>query len=132
METSALADIGHVAKVIEACNSLGIQFALDDFGSGDSSLTYLKRLPAHTLKIDQIIVRDMLENPEDLAILEGIIGLAEAFRRLAIAEGWKRWRRVQCCLIWAANWRRASPLPGRCRRRTSLPGSEACAAARAG
>jgi diguanylate cyclase (GGDEF)-like protein len=87
METSALADIGHVAKVIEACNSLGIQFALDDFGTGDSSLTYLKRLPAHTLKIDQIIVRDMLEDPEDLAILEGIIGLSVAFRRLAIAEG---------------------------------------------
>ncbi|MFZ5482596.1 MAG: EAL domain-containing protein [Pseudomonadota bacterium] len=87
LETSALEDIAQVSTVIEACLALGIQFALDDFGTGYSSLTYLKRLPARVLKIDQSFVRDMLDDPEDLAILEGVLGLATAFRRLAVAEG---------------------------------------------
>ncbi|MDR3394592.1 MAG: EAL domain-containing protein [Parasulfuritortus sp.] len=87
LETSALQDVAQVSKVIEACRAFGLRFALDDFGTGYSSLTYLKRLPAQVLKIDQSFVHDMLDDPEDLAILEGVLGLASAFRRQAIAEG---------------------------------------------
>ncbi len=87
LETSALADITYVSAIILACREMGVGFALDDFGTGYSSLTYLKRLPADLLKIDQSFVRDMLDDPEDMAILEGILGLASAFRRRAIAEG---------------------------------------------
>jgi len=87
LETSALEDITRVSMVIEACRKLGVTFALDDFGTGYSSLTYLKRLAVTMLKIDQSFVRDMLEDPDDLTILEGVIGLATAFRRTAIAEG---------------------------------------------
>jgi len=87
LETSALEDIAHVSGVILACRELGVGFALDDFGTGYSSLTYLKRLPAGTLKIDQSFVRDMLDDPDDLAILDGVLGLSSAFRREAIAEG---------------------------------------------
>ncbi|MFZ5482868.1 MAG: EAL domain-containing protein [Pseudomonadota bacterium] len=87
LESSALEDVEHVSQVIEHCARIGVAFALDDFGTGYSSLTYLKRLPASTLKIDQSFVRDMLDDPEDLAILEGVLGLAGAFRRQAIAEG---------------------------------------------
>ncbi len=87
LETSALQDIAHVSGVILACHEMGVGFALDDFGTGYSSLTYLKRLPAGMLKIDQSFVRDMLEDPDDLAILDGVLGLASAFRRQAIAEG---------------------------------------------
>jgi EAL domain-containing protein (putative c-di-GMP-specific phosphodiesterase class I) len=64
-----------------------MRFALDDFGTGYSSLTYLKRLHVTQLKIDQSFVRDMLDDPDDLAILQGIIGLAAAFNREVIAEG---------------------------------------------
>jgi len=87
LETSAMEDIGHVSNVMTACRALGVGFALDDFGTGYSSLTYLKHLPAELLKIDQSFVRDMLDDPDDLAIVEGVIGLATAFRRNVIAEG---------------------------------------------
>jgi hypothetical protein len=64
-----------------------VSFALDDFGTGYSSLTYFKRLPARLLKIDQSFVRNMLRDREDLAIVDGIVGLTEAFQRKVIAEG---------------------------------------------
>ena len=87
LETSALEDLAGVSQLIEACREIGVMFALDDFGTGYSSLTYLKRLAVHQLKIDQSFVRDMLDDPDDLAILEGVLGLASAFRRQVIAEG---------------------------------------------
>ena len=87
LETSALADMAQVSQVIEDCRQIGVKFALDDFGTGYSSLTYLKRLRMEILKIDQSFVRDMLVDPDDLAILEGVIGLAGAFKREVIAEG---------------------------------------------
>ena len=87
LETSALQDMAQVSQVIEACAQMGVKFALDDFGTGYSSLTYLKRLRVELLKIDQSFVRDMLDDPDDMAILQGVIGLAGAFRRQVIAEG---------------------------------------------
>ncbi len=87
LETSALEDLEHVSNVIKACQDIGVKFALDDFGTGYSSLTYLKRLPVSTLKIDQSFVQDMLTDPDDLAIVEGVLSLATAFYRQAIAEG---------------------------------------------
>ncbi len=87
LETSALGNMEQVSQVIEDCAKIGVQFALDDFGTGYSSLTYLKRLRVALLKIDQSFVRDMLDDPDDLAILQGVIGLATAFKRQVIAEG---------------------------------------------
>ena len=60
---------------------IGIAFALDDFGAGYSSLTYLKRLSVAPLKIDQSFVRDMLDDPDDRTILGGVLGLASALHR---------------------------------------------------
>lgn len=87
LETSALEDIAQVSEQIRACQNLGVRFAIDDFGTGYSSLTYLKHLPIETLKIDRSFVHDMLEDSDDCAIVEGVIGLAKAFRREVIAEG---------------------------------------------
>lgn len=87
LENSALQDVGSASQVIEDCQLLGISFALDDFGTGYSSLTYLKRLRVAILKIDQSFVRDMLDDPDDLSILEGILGLGRAFHCAVIAEG---------------------------------------------
>ena len=87
LESAALEDVQHMRNVMTACQQLGVQFALDDFGTGYSSLAYLKRLPANTLKIDQSFVRDMLEDPDDLTLVEAVVGLAKAFNRQVIAEG---------------------------------------------
>ncbi len=87
LETSALEDIDEVSNIMRACRAIGVDFALDDFGTGYSSLTYLKRLPVSHLKIDRSFVRDMLDDPDDLSILEGVLGLASAFDLPCIAEG---------------------------------------------
>ncbi|MCQ8127119.1 EAL domain-containing protein [Methylomonas rivi] len=87
LETSALEDLAAVSKKIKACREMGVRFALDDFGTGFSSLTYLRHLPVDILKIDQSFVRDMLVDQDDLAIVNGVIGLANTFSRQVIAEG---------------------------------------------
>jgi len=87
LESSALKDIELVSTVMKACDQLGVHFSIDDFGTGYSSLTYLKRLPAKYLKIDQSFVRDMLMDTDDKAIIQGIIELAKVFNLKVIAEG---------------------------------------------
>jgi diguanylate cyclase (GGDEF)-like protein/PAS domain S-box-containing protein len=86
LETSAF-DIHDVSTMMNDCIALGVKFAIDDFGTGYFSLTYLRRLPASLIKIDQTFVRDMLIDAEDLAIVEGVIALAKSFKRDVIAEG---------------------------------------------
>ena len=87
LETSALGDISQISEVMYDCSQMGVRFAIDDFGTGYSSLAYLKRLPANILKIDQGFVRDMIDDQNDRAIVEGIVGLAKAFNQEVIAEG---------------------------------------------
>jgi EAL domain-containing protein (putative c-di-GMP-specific phosphodiesterase class I) len=87
LESSAFKDIDLVSNVISACNRLGAFFSIDDFGAGYSSLTYLKRLPAEYLKIDQSFVIDMLADVNNQTIIQGIIELAKAFNLKVIAEG---------------------------------------------
>jgi diguanylate cyclase (GGDEF)-like protein len=87
LETSALEDMVHVTQAMAQCRAMGVQFALDDFGTGYSSLTYLKRLPVSQLKVDQSFVRDMLDDPDDLSILVGVLNMSASFHRQVIAEG---------------------------------------------
>ena len=87
LETCALDDMVQVSESMHACRALGVNFSLDDFGTGYSSLTYLKRLPADLLKIDKSFVHEMVNDPDDLSIVSGVIGLAKAFRRQVLAEG---------------------------------------------
>ena len=91
VESTALDDIDQISTLIEDCKALGLRFSLDDFGTGYSSLTYLKRLAVDTLKIDQSFVRDMLGDDSAMAIVRGVIGLAEAFGNHTVAEGVETW-----------------------------------------
>ncbi|MCH8497305.1 MAG: EAL domain-containing protein [Marinobacter sp.] len=87
LETVALNQVEVAIESIGRCRTLGVTFSLDDFGKGYSSLSYLKRLPVQTLKIDRTFIRDMLDDPNDLSILDGIVGLSDAFELNVIAEG---------------------------------------------
>jgi len=87
LESSGLQDVARTSSVMRACKALGVGFALDDFGTGYASLTYLKRLPSQTVKLDQSFIRDMLDDPDDLAILASVLGLAESLGKQALAEG---------------------------------------------
>ncbi|WP_430009391.1 EAL domain-containing protein [Methylophaga lonarensis] len=87
LESSALGDVRAIGQVIKQCEALGVVIALDDFGTGYSSLTHLRHLAAQTIKIDQSFVRDMLDDPHDYTIVDGVIGLAKAFNRQLVAEG---------------------------------------------
>ncbi len=66
---------------------LGISVAIDDFGSGYSSLNYLKRLPVDVLKIDRAFIQEIETDPSDSAIVAGIIALAETLNMETVAEG---------------------------------------------
>jgi diguanylate cyclase (GGDEF)-like protein/PAS domain S-box-containing protein len=88
LENSVLADVNAITQIINVCQStIGVSFALDDFGTGYSSLTHLRNLPAGSVKIDQSFIRDMIDDPSDYAIVDGVVGLANSFSRNVIAEG---------------------------------------------
>ncbi|MFN9474162.1 putative bifunctional diguanylate cyclase/phosphodiesterase [Acidovorax sp.] len=87
LESAALQDMHYMRSMMRSCQALGVRFALDDFGTGFSSLSYLKRLPAESIKIDQSFVRGILHDEDDLTLVTAIITLAQAFNRHVIAEG---------------------------------------------
>lgn len=86
-ETLVLADIDGLAAIIEGCRALGAGFTLDDFGQGDASLSRIRSLGVDSLKIAPSFVRGMLDDKGDFAMVEGIVGIARAFRLQAVAKG---------------------------------------------
>lgn len=72
---------------MQELSGLGIRFSIDDFGSGYSSFAYLKKLPIYELKIDQSFIRDMSSDPNDRAIVQSILSMAEHLDLQVVAEG---------------------------------------------
>ncbi len=86
-EKLVLDDVGTTIAKMSALSEAGVSFSLDDFGTGDSSLTYLKRLPLHQLKISRSLVNDMTTNADAASLVMTVIGLAKSLGLTVIAKG---------------------------------------------
>ena len=86
-ESSVMSDPRRTVAVLEDLAGLGVVIAVDDFGTGHSSLTYLKRLPVGEIKIDKSFVLAMLEDQSDEAIVRSVIDLARNLGIPVVAEG---------------------------------------------
>jgi EAL domain-containing protein (putative c-di-GMP-specific phosphodiesterase class I)/CHASE2 domain-containing sensor protein len=86
-ETAALAGSGEGLDMISRLRDLGINIAIDDYGTGLSTLDYLKKIPANEIKIDQSFVKSMADNRSDRLMVQSTIGLAHSLGRRVVAEG---------------------------------------------
>ena len=86
-ESVVLKNFEETAGLMERLKSLGVRFSLDDFGTGQSSLSYLKKLPLDQIKIDRSFVRDIISDPNDATIVNTIIAMSKAMELDVIAEG---------------------------------------------
>ncbi|UBU61497.1 EAL domain-containing protein [Acidithiobacillus ferrooxidans] len=86
-ESAPLIDMAGAQVLLGACHRMGVRVALDDFGTGNASLTYLQQLHPQSIKIDQSFVRDMINDPKDLAIVAAVITASRMLGLDVIAEG---------------------------------------------
>ena len=114
-ETVVMQDVLRSVDSLHALRATGVQVSIDDFGTGYSSMSYLKRLPVSTLKIDREFVAGLGEDPHDAAIVAAVIALARALDLRVIAEGVEtprqlaELRRLGCDAAQGYLW--APPLP---------------------
>jgi EAL domain-containing protein (putative c-di-GMP-specific phosphodiesterase class I)/CHASE2 domain-containing sensor protein len=86
-ETAAIAGSGEALEMLTQLRELGLNISIDDYGTGLSTLDYLKRIPATEIKIDQTFVRAMAENRSERLMVSSTIGLAHSLGRTIVAEG---------------------------------------------
>lgn len=86
-EGMVLNNLEEVVQKMKMLSSLGIHFSIDDFGTGFSSLAYLKKLPVHELKIDKTFVQDAPTNQSDEVLIDAILAVAQKLGLRVVAEG---------------------------------------------
>ena len=86
-ESMIMADVESAIRTMQEFNQMGVRLAIDDFGSGYSSLSYLKQFPISTLKIDRSFVKDVNTDSNDAAIAASVIALAHSMSLEVVAEG---------------------------------------------
>ncbi len=86
-ESALMGDTGDTVCKLLRLKELGISISVDDFGTGYSSLSYLKHLPIDTIKVDRSFVRDIVNDPDDAAIVDAIVAMAHSLKLNVIAEG---------------------------------------------
>jgi len=86
-ESTMMKNTDATAQRLQELDNMGVRLAIDDFGTGYSSLSYLKRFPLHALKVDRSFIMDVVEDPDDAAIVRAIIAMAHSLKLTVVAEG---------------------------------------------
>jgi diguanylate cyclase (GGDEF)-like protein len=86
-ESMVMRDPDRAVEIMQALRRMGVRISIDDFGTGHSSLGYLKRFPVDCLKVDRSFVRDLPHNGDDVAITRAVIAMAHSLRMSVVAEG---------------------------------------------
>jgi EAL domain-containing protein (putative c-di-GMP-specific phosphodiesterase class I) len=86
-ETDRLDRSARTVTMMEELVGAGLRISIDDFGTGNATIDYLRYLPAAEVKIDKVFIRDMETNPEDHLLVQSIIEMAHSLGRLVVAEG---------------------------------------------
>ena len=86
-ESAMMSDLTNAVLILDGLSDMGVRLSIDDFGTGLSSLSYLKRLPVNELKIDKSFVVDMAEDENNAVLVRSIIDLSHNIGRLVVAEG---------------------------------------------
>jgi EAL domain-containing protein (putative c-di-GMP-specific phosphodiesterase class I) len=86
-ESMVMRDPDKAVEIMQALRAMGVRISIDDFGTGHSSLGYLKRFPVDRLKVDRSFVRDLPHNGDDVAITRAVIAMAHSLRMSVVAEG---------------------------------------------
>jgi len=86
-ESMVMKDPERAVTIMEALRRMGVRLSIDDFGTGHSSLGYLKRFPINQLKVDRTFVRDLPHNNDDIAITRAVIAMAHSLKMSVVAEG---------------------------------------------
>jgi diguanylate cyclase len=139
-ENAVMADPRRTVEVLDRVRGMGVTVALDDFGTGQSSLAWLRRLPADVLKIDKSFVFATAGDQASAAIVRAIVGMGHALGMRVVAEGiedddaWKRLEALGCDVI--QGYALSRPLPaaeldawlraGAVTARTSVQGWDPC------
>ncbi|MEM9924448.1 MAG: EAL domain-containing response regulator [Cyanobacteria bacterium P01_D01_bin.50] len=86
-ETTMMEDVNQTIYILQKLQSLGVKIAMDDFGTGNSSLIYLKQVPLNTLKIDNYFIQNIAEDSRKLAITKALIQMGQNLNLKVVAEG---------------------------------------------
>jgi EAL domain-containing protein (putative c-di-GMP-specific phosphodiesterase class I) len=114
-ESAVMADVAATGAALDALKGLGVRLAIDDFGTGYSSLSYLKRFAVDRLKVDKSFVDGLGRDPDDTALVQAVLSVAQALGLAVTAEGVEtvealvRLRELGCEL--AQGYHLAEPLP---------------------
>jgi diguanylate cyclase (GGDEF)-like protein len=115
-ETAIMTEPTRAMSVLHKLRAMGVRLSIDDFGSGYTSLTYLKALPVNTLKIDRSFITNMSEDDRDRAVTQSVIDLGHRLGLTVLAEGieteetWNQLRRLRC--DEGQGYLLARPMPG--------------------